>query len=61
MKKRVKTIYINNYYGQKPIALCARTGTYVYPTTTKGYYGYCKYLDEDLYTFETMELRKLKV
>ena len=40
----------------KPIAICSRTGTYVYPTTSKGYYGYCPVLDEDLYLFETEPL-----
>jgi hypothetical protein len=36
----------------KPIGICNRTNTYVYPTTTKGYTGYCPELDEDLFTFE---------
>ena len=36
----------------KPIGICNRTKTYVYPTTVKGYAGYCPELDEDLFTFE---------
>ena len=49
----------NNIYNKmkdtndnKPIGICNRTKTYVYPTTVKGYAGYCPELDEDLFTFE---------
>ena len=42
---------------QKPIAICNRTGEYVYPTYTKGYFGYCPELDEDVYEFETSPLK----
>lgn len=38
---------------QKPIAICNRTGCYVYPTPVPGYYGFCPTLDEDLDEFET--------
>lgn len=43
---------------KKPIAICDRTGGYVYPTTTKGYFGYSPELDEDVYSFETEPLPK---
>jgi len=42
----------------QPIGYCSRTGTYVYPTTTKGYDGYCPELDEDLYKFEITPFTK---
>lgn len=42
----------------KPIAYCNRTGEYIYPTNTEGYFGYCKSLDEDVYEFETEPLNK---
>jgi len=41
---------------KKPIAVCNRTGSYVYPTNTPGYFGFCPELDEDLFTFETSPL-----
>ncbi len=41
---------------QKPIAYCGRSGGYVYPTTTEGYFGYSIDLDEDVYSFETEPL-----
>jgi hypothetical protein len=41
---------------QKPIAYCARSGGYVYPTTTEGYFGYSIDLDEDVYEIETEPL-----
>ena len=41
---------------KKHIAICNRTGGYVYPTTTEGYYGYAVDLDEDVYEFETEPL-----
>lgn len=41
-----------------PIAYCRRSGEYIYPTTTPGYYGYCKSLNEDVYEFETEPLNK---
>ena len=41
---------------QKPIAYCNRTGEYVYPTSTFGYFGYSPSLDEDVYEFETSKL-----
>ena len=41
---------------QKPIACCSRTGGYVYPTTTKGYFGFSFELNEDVYEFETEPL-----
>ena len=36
----------------KPIGLCNRTGSYVYPSVIKGYVGFCPELDEDLYEDE---------
>jgi hypothetical protein len=42
-------------YGM-PIAICNRTGSFVYPTEVEGYYGYCPELDEDLYKMETTPL-----
>jgi hypothetical protein len=41
---------------EKPIAYCGRSGGYVYPTTTEGYFGYSIDLDEDVYSFETEPL-----
>mgnify|MGYP000632663417 CR=1 FL=1 len=41
---------------QKPIAYCARSGGYVYPTKTEGYFGYSIDLDEDVYEVETEPL-----
>jgi hypothetical protein len=41
---------------QKPIAYCGRSGGYVYPTTTEGYFGYSIDLDEDVYEIETEPL-----
>jgi hypothetical protein len=41
---------------KSPIAYCNRSGGYVYPTTTKGYYGYSIGLDEDVYQMETTPL-----
>jgi len=40
----------------KPIAYCNRTGGYIYPTESKGYYGYSIELDEDVFEFETTPL-----
>jgi hypothetical protein len=40
----------------KPIALCKRTGEYVYPTDVDGYYGVCPATDENLYQVETVPL-----
>ena len=37
---------------EKPIGTCNRSGGYVYPTTTKGYSGYCPEIGEDLYEME---------
>ena len=45
-------------YGM-PIAICNRTGSFVYPTEVEGYYGYCPELDEDLYKMETTPLMAL--
>ena len=45
---------------EKPIAFCNRTGSYIYPTESKGYFGYCPELDEDVYKFETTPLKKKK-
>lgn len=45
---------------QRPIAYCKRTGEYVYPTTTEGYYGFSRDLHEDVYEFETIPLEKDK-
>jgi hypothetical protein len=45
---------------KKPIGNCNRTGSYVYPTTTKGYSAYCPELDEDLYKMEFTPLKKKK-
>lgn len=42
-------------YGM-PIAICNRTGSFVYRTEVEGYYGYCPELDEDLYKMETTPL-----
>jgi len=36
----------------KPIGLCNRVGSYVYPSIVSGYIGFCPELDEDLYEFE---------
>ncbi|MBC7088623.1 MAG: hypothetical protein H5T96_09210 [Tissierellales bacterium] len=36
----------------KPIGLCNRTGSYVYPSVIVGYAGFCPELNEDLYEFE---------
>lgn len=41
---------------KKPIAYCNRTGEYIYPTSTLGYFGYSPSLDEDVYEFETSKL-----
>lgn len=43
---------------QKPIAICNRTGGYVYPTDVEGYFGYCRELDENVYKIETSKLIK---
>lgn len=43
---------------KKPIAICNRTGGYIYPTESDGYFGYCPELDEDVYKFETTPLKK---
>ncbi len=43
---------------QKPIAICSRSGGYVYPTKTDGYYGYSIELDEDVYEMETEPLKE---
>lgn len=43
---------------QKPIGICNRTGSYVYPTQVKGYAGYCPELDEDLYKMEFEKINK---
>jgi hypothetical protein len=45
---------------QKPIAICGRSGGYVYPTDVEGYYGYSKDLDENVYKFETLPLENKK-
>jgi hypothetical protein len=45
---------------EKPIAFCNRTGSYVYPTQSEGYFGYVPELDEDVYKFETTPLKKKK-
>jgi hypothetical protein len=37
---------------QKPIGICNRTNTAVFPPQVEGYAGYCPELDEDLYEFE---------
>lgn len=39
-----------------PIARCARTGSYIYPTQVIGYFGYCPELDEDVFEIETVPL-----
>jgi len=44
---------------EKPIGICNRSGGYVYPTTTKGYAGYCPEIDEDLYKMEFTEMMKV--
>lgn len=44
--------------GNKPIAYCARTGGYVYPTTTPEYFGVSVELDEDVDEWETVPLEK---
>jgi hypothetical protein len=36
----------------KPIGICKRTGSYVYPSVVDGYSGFCPELDEDLFEFE---------
>jgi len=36
----------------KPIGICNRTGTYVYPSVIDGYSAFCPELDEDLYENE---------
>lgn len=41
---------------QKPIAICNRTGDYIYPTDVEGYFGYCRELDENVYEIETSKL-----
>jgi hypothetical protein len=41
---------------KKPIAYCNRSGGYVYPTTTPGYFGFSPELDEDVYEIETLPL-----
>lgn len=42
----------------KPIALCARTGSYIYPTNVEEYFGFCPELDEDVFEFETETLKE---
>jgi len=39
----------------KPIGICNRTGTYVYPTVVEGYSAFCPELDEDLCNLEWTE------
>jgi hypothetical protein len=41
---------------KKPIALCSRTGSYIYPSVVDGYFGFCPELDEDVYEIETTPL-----
>ena len=41
---------------QKPIAICNRSGGYVYPSNVKGYFGYSKELDENVYEYETSKI-----
>ena len=36
----------------KPIGVCNRTGSYVYPSLLNDYAGFCPELDEDLYIYE---------
>jgi hypothetical protein len=43
---------------QKPIAVCNRTGGYIYPTTTPDYFGYSPDVDEDVYEIETSPIEK---
>jgi len=43
---------------QRPVAICSRSGGYVYPTTTPTYWGYSPELDEDVMRFETEPLPK---
>lgn len=42
---------------QKPIGICNRTSTYVYPSIVKGYHGFCPELGEDLYYSEFTKLQ----
>lgn len=43
---------------EKPIGICNRSGSYVYPSKVDGYSGYCPELDEDLYMFEYSPINK---
>jgi hypothetical protein len=40
----------------KPIGICNRTGSYVYPSIVVGYSAFCPELDEDLFRFEWTSL-----
>jgi hypothetical protein len=45
---------------EKPIGICNRTGSYVYPSVVEGYSAFCPELDEDLFNMEWAELDEKK-
>ena len=44
----------------KPIGTCKRSGGYVYPSVVDGYSAFSPDLDEDLYGFEWLKIKKEK-
>jgi len=45
---------------QKPIAICNRSGGYIYPSDVTEYFGYSIDLDENVYLHETTPLNKIQ-